>query len=35
MGIVRFHHEVVNQSGEVVMWMENPILFGSRDRGGQ
>jgi acyl dehydratase len=35
MGIVRFHHEVVNQTGEVVMWMENPILFGSRDRGEQ
>jgi len=30
MGIVRFRHEVVNQAGEVVMWLENPILFGRR-----
>jgi acyl dehydratase len=30
MGIVRFRHEVVNQADEVVMWLENPILFGRR-----
>ena len=30
MGIVRFRHEVVNQAGEIVMWLENPILFGRR-----
>ncbi|MEO8668301.1 MAG: MaoC family dehydratase [Bauldia sp.] len=33
MGIVRFRHEVVNQSGEIVMWLENPILFAARDGG--
>ena len=27
MGIVRFRHEVVNQAGETVVWMENPIFF--------
>jgi acyl dehydratase len=31
MGIVRFRHEAVNQAGEVVMWMENPVLFGRRE----
>jgi acyl dehydratase len=31
MGIVRFRHEVVNQADEIVMWMENPILFGRRE----
>jgi acyl dehydratase len=31
MGIVRFRHELNNQSGETVMWMENPILFGRRN----
>jgi len=30
MGIVRFHHEVVNQAGETVMWLDNSILFGRR-----
>jgi acyl dehydratase len=30
MGIVRFRHEVINQAGETVMWLENPILFGRR-----
>ena len=30
MGIVRFRHEVVNQAGDLVMWMENPVLFGRR-----
>jgi acyl dehydratase len=30
MGIVRFRHEVVNQAGDVVMWMDNSILFGRR-----
>jgi len=30
MGIVRFRHELANQSGEAVMWMENPILFARR-----
>lgn len=30
MGIVRFRHELANQSGETVMWMENPILFSRR-----
>lgn len=29
-GIVRFRHEVINQSGEVVMWMDNPVIFGRR-----
>jgi acyl dehydratase len=29
-GIVRFRHEIRNQSGEVVMWMENPIFFRAR-----
>jgi acyl dehydratase len=28
MGIVRFRHEVVNQAGETVMWLDNSILFG-------
>lgn len=27
MGIVRFRHEVVNQTGETVVLMENPIFF--------
>ena len=31
MGIVRFRHEVENQAGETVMWLENPILFGCRE----
>ena len=31
MGIVRFRHEVKNQAGEVVMWMENPIMFARRE----
>ncbi len=26
-GITRFRHEVTNQAGDIVMWMENPILF--------
>lgn len=30
MGVVRFRHEVVNQAGEVVMWLENPIMFARR-----
>jgi len=30
MGIVRFRHEVHNQTGDIVMWLENPILFGRR-----
>lgn len=30
MGIVRFRHEVVNQTGDVVMWMDNSIMFGRR-----
>lgn len=29
-GIVRFRHEVTNQTGDTVMWMDNPILFGVR-----
>lgn len=33
MGIVRFRHEVVNQTGEVVMWLDNAILFGRRGSG--
>jgi acyl dehydratase len=32
-GIVRFHHEIRNQSGETVMWMENPIFFRARSGG--
>lgn len=31
MGIVRFRHEVVNQAGEMVMWLDNAILFGRRE----
>jgi acyl dehydratase len=31
MGIVRFRSEVENQAGEVVMWLQNPILFGARE----
>lgn len=31
MGIVRFHHETVNQAGDVVMWIDNAILFGRRE----
>ena len=31
IGIIRFRNEVMNQSGEVVMWMEHPALFGRRD----
>ena len=27
-GMVRFRHEVTNQAGEVVMALDNPILFG-------
>jgi len=27
LGIVRFRHEVVNQAGETVVVMENPIFF--------
>ncbi len=27
MGIVRFRHEVRNQAGETVVYMENPIFF--------
>lgn len=33
MGVVRFRHEITNQHGAVVMWMENPILFGRRTTG--
>jgi acyl dehydratase len=31
MGIVRFRHEVVDQTGDVVMWMDNSIMFGRRE----
>lgn len=31
-GIVRFRHEVTNQAEEVVMWLENSILFMRRSR---
>jgi len=34
MGIVRFRHEVVNQHGDVVLWLDNAILFGRREGGG-
>jgi acyl dehydratase len=30
MGIIRFRHEVTNQAGEVVLWMENPVMFERR-----
>jgi acyl dehydratase len=30
MGIVRFRHEIFNQHGELVAWLDNPILFGRR-----
>jgi len=29
-GIVRFHHEVTDDNGEVVMWLDNPVFFGRR-----
>ena len=29
-GIVHFRHEVINRHGDVVMWFENPIIFGRR-----
>jgi len=29
-GIVSFRHEALNQTGDVVMWMDNAILFGLR-----
>jgi len=31
IGIVRFRHEVLNQAGETVMWLENPIMFRRRE----
>ena len=31
MGIVKFRHEVANQAGAIVMWLENPILFARRE----
>jgi len=31
MGIVRFRHDVVNQAGELVMSIDNAILFGRRE----
>jgi acyl dehydratase len=30
MGVVRFRHEIENQAGDIVMWMENPIMFARR-----
>ncbi|MCR4265755.1 MaoC family dehydratase [Nitratireductor sp. ZSWI3] len=33
IGLVTFHHLVVNQRGETVMEMENPIMFAMRDKG--
>jgi acyl dehydratase len=30
-GFVRFRHEVFNGRGELVMVLENPIMFGRRD----
>ena len=33
MGIIRFRHEVVNQTDDIVMWMETPILFRRREPG--
>jgi len=33
MGIVRFRHELTNQGGDVVLWMECPILFERRVAG--
>lgn len=30
MGIVRFHHEIFNQNDDLVVWMDNSILFGRR-----
>jgi acyl dehydratase len=35
IGIVRFRHEVSNQAGEVVMWMDNAIFFATRDAAGR
>jgi acyl dehydratase len=29
-GIVRFRHDMLNQAGETVMTLDNPILFGRR-----
>ena len=31
-GVVQFRHETTNQAGEVVMWMENVILFERREK---
>lgn len=31
LGIIRFRHEVTNQAGDAVMWMENPVFFARRD----
>lgn len=31
VGIVRLRHEVTNQAGDVVLWMEGPIMFGRKD----
>lgn len=31
MGIVRFRHEMVNQADDVVMWIDNAIMFGRRE----
>jgi acyl dehydratase len=31
MGIVRFRHEVTNQAGATVAWMEGPIFFARRE----
>lgn len=29
-GIVRFRHELTDRAGGVVMWMDNPVIFGRR-----
>jgi acyl dehydratase len=29
-GIVRFRHDMLNQAGELVMTLDNPVLFGRR-----
>ena len=29
-GIVMFRHDVTNQAGDVVMTLDNPIMFGRR-----
>ncbi len=31
MGLVRARHELINQAGEIVMWLDNPVMFERRE----